>query len=553
MDTRPWQRFYRPGTRPSIDVPRVPLFTLLDNRARIDPDLIALAFFGQQLTYAELVDRVNRMANALLALGLARGDRVMLMLPNCPAYVIAYYGALKAGGIIAQVNPLYVEREVEHLARDCGARFMVVADLLYPRVRAIAARTSLQHIVIAPLGGEAVFDDGMPRLDELLAAQSSTAPDVGVNADDIAVLQYTGGTTGLPKGAMLSHFNLVANVLQCVEGGELPEPGETRILTILPLFHSFGMTCCMNLGLHLGARIVLLPRFDIDHVMRAIKHHQITNFPGVPTMYVAVLNYPNAEDYGISSIKSISSGGAAMPVEVADTFEHKFGAQMGEGYGLSEASPVTHSNPSWDRNLRRRGSIGIPITSTDARIVDLETGTRVLGVDAAGELCIAGPQVMQGYWDQPDETALALRDGWLYTGDIARMDADGYFYILDRKKEMIVVGGYNVYPREIEEVLYEHPAVLEAAVIGVPDAYKGELPKAFVALAAGASAAPDELIAFCRQRLAPFKVPRSVEVRESLPHSAVGKILRRELAAESASASMRPAAVGELSEKSERA
>jgi long-chain acyl-CoA synthetase len=532
MDTRPWHRFYRPGTRATIDVPRIPLFTLLEERARTDPELIALAFFGQQLTYADLLDRVNRMANGLLALGLQRGDRVMLMLPNCPAYVIAYYGVLKAGGIVAQVNPLYVEREVEHLARDCGARFIVVADVLYPRVQAVASRTSLQHVVIASLGGEAAFDERIRRLDDLLAAQSNTPPGVGVDPDDVAVLQYTGGTTGLPKGAMLSHANLVANVLQCAEMGERPVPGETRILTILPLFHSFGMTCCMNLGLHLGARIVLLPRFDIDHVMQAIKQHQITTFPGVPTMYVAVLNYPNAEDYGIGNIKSISSGGAAMPVEVADTFENKFGAQMGEGYGLSEASPVTHSNPSWARELRRRGSIGIPITSTDARIVDVETGTRVMGVDDEGELCIAGPQVMQGYWNQPGQTALVLRDGWLFTGDIARMDADGYFYILDRKKEMIVVGGYNVYPREVEEVLYEHPAVVEAAVIGVADAYKGELPKAFVALASGASVEPDELIAFCRERLAPFKVPRSVEVRGSLPHSAIGKILRRELAAE---------------------
>ena len=513
----------------------MPLFGLLEARAAASPDLIALAFFDQQLTYAQLVRQARRMANALRGLGLRPGDRVMLMLPNCPAYPIAYYGTLMAGGIVAQTNPLYVEREIEHLARDSGARIIVTTDGLSARVGAVVPRTSLEHVIVARLGGPEP-EPAAIRLEALLAAHPDTDPGVAVAPEQTAVLQYTGGTTGLPKGAMLSHRNLVANVLQTAEMGERPAPGEVRILTILPLFHSFGMTCCLNLGLHLGARLVLLPRFDVEHVMRAIKQHQITHFPGVPTMYVAVLNYPHAEDYGISGIRSISSGGAAMPLEVAETFEQKFGAEISEGYGLSEASPVTHATPTWDRGLRRPGSVGVPICSTDARIVDLESGTRVLGPDEPGELCIRGPQVMQGYWNQPAETAQVLRDGWLFTGDIARMDADGYFWILDRKKEMIVSGGYNVYPRELEEVLYEHPAVLEAAVVGVPDAYKGELPKAYVALKPGASATPDELIAFCRERLAPFKVPRSVELRPSLPRSAVGKILRRELAQEARAA-----------------
>jgi long-chain acyl-CoA synthetase len=522
---------YRPGARSSIDVPRMPVFGLLEQRASANPELIALAFFDQQLTYAGLLDQTNRMATALLRLGLQPGDRVMLMLPNCPAYAIAYYGTLKAGGIVAQTNPLYVERELEYLARDCGARFIVTADALYPRVRAVMPRTALEHVIVATLANTELDAEAL-RLEPLLAEQPAGDPGVAVDPDAVAVLQYTGGTTGVPKGAMLSHANLVANVLQTEEMGQQAEPGDVRILTILPLFHSYGMTCCLNLGLHIGARLVLLPRFEIDHIMQAIKRHRITHFPGVPTMYVAVLNYPNAEDYGISSIRSIGSGGAALPVEVAETFEKRFGAEIGEGYGLSEASPVTHATPGWDPRLRRLGSVGIPIPSTDARIVDVETGTQVLGADAAGELCVAGPQVMQGYWNQPGETASVLRDGWLYTGDIARMDADGFFYILDRKKEMITVGGYNVYPREIEEVLYEHPAVFEAAVVGVPDAYKGELPKAFVALKPQAEASADELIAFCRQRLAPFKVPKFVEFRTTLPRSAVGKILRRELAQE---------------------
>ncbi|MDB4895890.1 MAG: long-chain fatty acid--CoA ligase [Firmicutes bacterium] len=346
----------------------------------------------------------------------------------------------------------------------------------------------------------------------------------------MAVLQYTGGTTGLPKGAMLTHANLVANLFQSSRASRV-KPGDARVMLILPLFHSFGMLC-MNVGIAQGTRLVLLPRFEIDAVMQAIKEHAITDFPGVPTMYVAILNYKDAESYGIANIRNISSGGAAMPVEVSETFERKFQAKINEGYGLSEASPATHSNPNWQPGLRRPGSIGIPLLGTDARIVDLETGLRVLGPDQEGELCIQGPQVMAGYWNKPEETVAALRDGWLYTGDIAKMDQDGYFYILDRKKDLIIVSGYNVYPRELEEVMYEHPAVLEAAAIAVPDPYKGEVPKLFVVLKAGAQATAEELLDFCRQRLAPFKLPKFVAFRDALPKSAVGKILRRELVAE---------------------
>lgn len=396
-------------------------------------------------------------------------------------------------------------------------------------MRAVFDRTPLERIIVAEVGARVEIGPEAVRLGELLAAHDDRDPGVVVKASDVAVLQYTGGTTGLPKGAMLTHFNLVANVLQVAEMGDPVEPGETRVLTILPLFHSYGMTTCLNLGMYHGSRLVLLPRFDIDQVMQAIKEHQITAFPGVPTMYVAVLNYPNAEAYGIANIRTIGSGGSALPLEVADTFERKFGAKIGEGYGLSEASPVTHVNPNWAPGIQRRGSIGIPIPDTDARIVDVEIGERTLGPGEEGELVVRGPQVMKGYWNRPDETRQVLRDGWLYTGDIARMDADGFFYIVDRKKDMIIVSGYNVYPREVEEVLYMHPAVMEAAVIGIPDPYKGEVPKAFVACKPGHHVTAEEILAHCRRHLAPYKVPREVEFRSELPKTSVGKILRRAL------------------------
>lgn len=531
MEARPWHRFYKPGTEIDFTFPDVPLYRVLERRVEETPDLVAMAFYQQQWTYRELWDQVVRMANALLAAGLRRQDRVMLMLPNSPAYIIAYYGTLRAGGIVVQANPLYTEREIRFLASDSGARFMVTADSLYARGKAAKDGTALEKIILAELTRGAQPEGNDVRLQDFLAGASCEPPAVYVQPTEVAVLQYTGGTTGLPKGAMLTHSNLVANIYQSISNRDEEKAGEIRLLMILPLFHSYGMLV-MNMGLCRGARLVLLPRFEIDAVMQAIKEHEITDFPGVPTMYVAVLNYPNAEAYGISRIRNISSGGAAMPVEVIEGFVKRFGATIGEGYGLSEASPATHANPTWDPSLRKPGSIGIPLRGTDARIVDLETGTRVLGPGEEGELCIKGPQVMLGYWNRPDETREALRDGWLYTGDIAKMDEDGYFYILDRKKDMIIVSGFNVYPREIEEVLYEHPAVMEAAVVGVPDPYKGEAPKAFVVLRPGQTATEEELMAFCRERLAPFKAPRAVEFRDALPKSAVGKILRRELAAE---------------------
>ncbi len=520
MEARPWHRFYRAGGATAIPAPDFTLVEMLRRRARATPDLSAFIFGEQALTFAGLAAQVEAMGRGLVRQGLAPGDRALLMVPNCPAFVVAYYGILAAGGTVVPVNPLYVPREVAHIAADCGARFLVVADVIRERAAGIAVDRT---ILVRMAGGSPA--PGEVTMEDVLAAGAGVELPPGDPAAP-ASLQYTGGTTGLPKGAVLTHRNLVANVLQMTEFYEPMVPGDERVLTVLPLSHVFGMTCCMHYGIHQGASQVLFPRFDLDGVMAAIRRHRITAFPGVPTMYVAVLNYPDAETYGIANIRTLSSGGAPLPQQVADTFVQRFGAQIGEGYGLSEASPVTHVNPGW---ARRPGAVGIPVPDTDARIVDLETGTRELGPGEDGELCIRGPQVMRGYWNKPEETASALRDGWLHTGDIARMDADGYFTIVDRKKDMIIVSGYNVYPREVEEVLYQHPAVLEAAAVGVADAYRGEAVQAHVALRPGASADAEAVIAFCREHLAPFKVPRQVVFHAELPKSGAGKILRRAL------------------------
>ena len=531
---RPWLKHYPAHVPAHLEYPEVPLYELLAESARRHPDLPALRYYMVRMTYGQLWTRVNRCAAALASLGVTKGDRVAIMLPNCPQYVIAYYGALRLGAIVAQVNPLYTPRELAYLLNDSGAETLVVGDALYPAVQAALPEVRLKHILVARLLGNVQPGPEARSFEELVASAEGEPPAVPIDPrEDVAVLQYTGGTTGRSKGAMLTHFNLVANVVQVQHwfpAEERMKPGEGRILTILPIFHSYGMTVCMNYGLASGYELILVPRFELSEVMEIIRATQPTFFPGVPTMYVAVNNFPNAEEYGVGSIQFCNSGGAAMPVEVMQAFERRFGAQVLEGYGLSEASPVTHCNPV--QGVRKPGSIGIPYPDTDAEIVDVETGTRVLPPGEVGELRIRGPQVMKGYWNRPEETAQALRDGWLYTGDIARMDADGYFYIVDRKKDMILASGYNVYPREIEEVLYEHPAVAECCVAGVPDPYRGETVKAYVVVRPGTTVTAEEIIAFCRQRLAAYKVPKLVEFRSDLPKTAVGKVLRRLLVEE---------------------
>ncbi|WP_018132675.1 long-chain-fatty-acid--CoA ligase [Effusibacillus pohliae] len=500
---------------------------MLEQTCKRFPERSAVYFYGREIDYRTLFGYAQRFAAALSETGIEKGDRVAIMLPNCPQYVIAYYGILMAGGIVVQVNPMSVEREIEHYLTDSGAKAMVVYAPLLPRLAAVPGAAHLRKKIIVELPpAEKTYDDGSVGFESFVASAAGPAPQPELSADEVAVLQYTGGTTGRSKGAMLTHRNLVVNAYQShiLMGGN--EQEQERILTVIPLFHVYGMTVAMNGGIVGGGQLVMLPRFDLEEVLQTIQATKPTLFPGVPTMYVAINSHPQAEEYGISSIRLCVSGSAPMPVEVMHEFERKTNGTIIEGYGLSEASPVTHFNPI---EKRKPGSIGTPIAFTEAKIVDLADGTTELPPNQPGELVIRGPQVMKGYWNMPDETAATIRDGWLYTGDIAKMDEDGYFYIIDRKKDMIIASGYNIYPRDVEEVLYQHPAVQEAVVVGVPDQYRGETVKAVVVVKQGRSLTEEELIAFCREKLAAYKVPRIVEFRTELPKTAVGKILRRAL------------------------
>lgn len=512
---------------------------------------IAAIYFNAALTFRELSAQVDRFAAGLQQLGVKKGDRVALYLPNCPQFIIGYYGTLKAGGIVVPCNPLYVAREIEHQLNDSGSTVIVALSKLYPTFKAVRANTPVKHAIVTNIKeffppvlrllftllkekkeGHAVDISADPDTqwfaDFMAQAPGKPAP-VAISLQDSACLLYTGGTTGAPKGAELSHRNLVANALQCAVWCS-GKRGQERVLAALPLFHSYGMTTCMNVGIHLASPVILLPQFKLKDVLGAIHKHKPTIFPGVPTMYVAINNSPDVKKYDLSSIRACISGAAGLPVEVQQKFQEITGGRLVEGYGLSEASPVTHGNPVFGDC--RIGTIGTPFPDTDAKIVDLETGATEVPPGEIGELAVKGPQVMKGYWNRPDETSLVLKGGWLYTGDIARMDQDGYFQIVDRKKDMIIAGGFNIYPRDVEEVLYQHPKVKEAVVAGVPDEYLGEIVKAYIVLREGETATEEEIIEFCRKNMAKYKVPRAVEFRSQLPKTMVGKILRRLLVEE---------------------
>jgi len=549
LEQRPWLRSYEPGVPHTLDYPRAAVPSLLDEATAQFGNRTATIFFGATLTFRALQTLADRFAGALHRLGVRPGDRVSLHLPNCPQFLIAYYGALKAGAVVVPFNPLYVEREIEHQLIDSGTEVAVTLDLIYPRLADARPRTRVREIIVTPINayfpvplrwlyplkarreGHAVpvpRARDIHRFAELLAADQP-APAATVDPEQTAVLLYTGGTTGVPKGAMLSHRNLVSNVHQARSWFTQLRPGRDSTLAAIPFFHSYGMTAAMNFAVSTAGCLILLPRFQVDMVLQAIARYRPQIFPGVPTMYTAINSYPHVARFDLRSISACISGAAPLPVEVQAHFEELTGGRLVEGFGLTEASPITHANPIG--GPRKTGSIGIPFPDTDARIVG-DTAEQTLSPGEVGELAIRGPQVMQGYWNQPAETAQVLRGGWLFTGDMAKMDPDGFFYIVDRKKELIITGGMNVFPREVEEVLYAHPAVLEAAAIGTPDRFKGEAVKAFVVLRRGARATSDELIAHCRQSLAPYKVPRAVEFRPQLPKSLVGKILRRVLAEE---------------------
>ncbi len=553
---RPWHQHWPSGVPKSIEYPRIPLHRLLRDAAKAFGDVTATKFYGASMTYRDLDEAADRFASGLRKIGAKKGDRIGLLLPNTPGYIIAFFGILRAGGVVVQTNPLYTPRELGELYSDAGATIVVSLDIFLPNLLKAKPQTPIEHVVVADaadwlpwllsklypikkkkdLKKEGHWPLNIPRepwihrFEELLESPPNLGGEPEVNpASDVAVLQYTGGTTGTPKGAMLTHQNLVANVLQGCAWLADAKPGRERMMAALPMFHVFGLTVAMLVSVRLGAMMILHPNpREIKNVLKLVNKHRPTLFPGVPTMYVAMLNHPRLAKTDMRSIRLCLSGAAPLPLEVRRNFERVTGGKLVEGYGLSEASPITHANPLTADGLVKEG-IGIPLPDTEVKLVDVETGTREMRAGESGELVVRGPQVMKGYWNKPEETANVLRGGWLYTGDVARMDGDGYFTIVDRKKDMIIASGYNVYPREVEEVLFEHPAVAEAAVVGLPDAYRGETVRAFVVLKPGATAKAEEIVAFCKERLAPFKVPKQVEFRSELPKSLVGKVLRRTL------------------------
>jgi long-chain acyl-CoA synthetase len=549
---KPWLKNYPAEIPHSIKYDNRPLQEYLKDAASEFREKVAIHFLGKELTFSQVYEQVLKLANYLHQLGLEKGERVSIMLPNCPQAVIAYYAVLYAGGVVVQTNPLYTERELEYQMNDSGAKIIITLDLLYPKVIKVKALTKIKHIIVTSIKDYLPFPKNVlypfiqkkqhginvkvenqgtnHLLTEILKRTEAAELNVKVNPDeDIALLQYTGGTTGFPKGVMLTHKNLVANTTMCVKWMYKCKRGEEIVLGILPFFHVYGMTTVMNLSIMQGYKMILMPKFDAAETLKTIQKFKPTLFPGAPTIYIALLNHPDIEKYDLSSIDCCISGSAPLPVEVQEQFEKVTGGKLVEGYGLSEASPVTHANFLWGKRVT--GSIGLPWPDTDAMIISLETGEPAKPKEI-GELIVRGPQIMKGYWNRPEETSAVLRDGWLYTGDLGYMDEEGYFYIVDRKKDMIIAGGFNIYPREVEEVLYEYEKVQEVVVAGVPDPYRGETVKAFVVLKDGQQCTEEELDRFARQHLAAYKVPRIYEFRKELPKTAVGKILRRALVEE---------------------
>ncbi|MGE5227102.1 MAG: long-chain-fatty-acid--CoA ligase, partial [Planctomycetaceae bacterium] len=547
-EERPWLRSYPPNVPPTLEpYPVESLFSLLEGSARRFPDQPAIAWFGRRLSFGEVLRDVERCSAMLASLGVAKGDRVSLIMPNCPPFVIAFFACQRLGAIAVGNNPLYTKREMAHQLKDTGPAVVVVADLMYADFADVFAELGIEQVVVARL------NDYMPLVKRLLAPVAvlrkqqkaagkpwppvpkgarvqrwraglkTTAPVPPVATidpkSDVAAFVYTGGTTGVAKGAMLSHANLTANARQSAAWMEITQDGQEAVLAAMPFFHSFGMVS-MNLAILKAAKLIPVanPR-DLHMILELIDHEKPTLFPGVPRLYISLNEHPQTPSFDLKSLKACISGAAPLPTAVAKEFERiTGGAQVVEGYGLTECSPVTHANPV--HGMRKEGHIGLPIPDTQCRLVSLEDPDREMGVGEPGELCIKGPQVMLGYWNRPEETALAIRNGWFHTGDVAEMDEDGYFRIVDRLKDMILVSGFNVYPTEVEEVLYRHPKVLRACVVGVPDPRTGEAVKAYLVLRKGETATLEEIRAFCgdpEHGLAAYRMPTQVEFRDALP------------------------------------
>jgi long-chain acyl-CoA synthetase len=553
---RPWLEHYEKGVPHYVEPPSLTLPDLLPMAAGRYPERTAIVLavaaagrlFSYSISYATLNQAVIRFAASLQGLGVQKGDRVAIYMPNCPQFVIAFLAAVQVGAIAVPFNPLYSAREAEYQLKDCGANVVVVLDRFFPIVQQVQAKTALRHIVVTRIKEYfqpllwALYtltkERKLPRFK--LGPEDSWFPallgagiprPVTVDREETAVLLYTGGTTGVSKGVELSHRNLLINAEQNRVWAGIRDGSETTLAAV-PLFHGFGLTCCLNLGILTGATLVLVPNpTDIKGLIQTIEQHQPTVFPVVPTMLVAISHFPEIARYNLRSVRVCPCAGSPLAPAVQRTFIERTGVRPVEGYGLTEAAPVTHGNPPFGDD--RHGTVGLPYPGTMARIVDFETGKLDMPFAGdwtqPGEIIIKGPQIMKGYWNRPEETASQLRNGWLHTGDIGQMHRDGYFRVVDRLKDMIIRSGMNIYPAEVEAVLHEHPKVLEAQVIGIPDAARGELVKAFVVPRDGVEVSEEEILVFCRRNMARYKVPAAVEIRAGLYHSAVGKPLRRAL------------------------
>jgi long-chain acyl-CoA synthetase len=559
--SHPWILHYEEGVPAHLTIPERPLTWLLDATSSHYPNQVAILYYGTRITYAQFSHLANRFAIGLQHLGIKKGDRVAIALPNIPQFPIAFYGALRAGAVVVPTNPLYTEREMQHQLADSGARIMVMLDTFYHVVHNVYDQTALEHVIVTSpadflppvkqkLYGlsqriqktrsptvskkEISADPDILRMKSLLKAQQHGGIElfnlpVAAKGDDLAVLQYTGGTTGLAKGAMLTHRNMLANAMQTRAWEPRIKDNEAIALCVAPFFHAYGLTVAMNLSIFAAATMVLLPRFNAKEVLNTIHRYRPNLLPGIPTMYIALMRQAEKHPEYLESVKQCISGAAPLPAKVQSDFEAITGGKVVEGYGLSEAAPVTHCNPLTDQC--RNGSIGLPLPGVEAGILSQETGAPV-PADEIGEIVVKGPNVMQGYWKREEETRAIFVNGWMRTGDIGKMDKDGYFYVIERAKDLIIASGFNVYPREVEEILYNHPTIQETAVVGLPDAYRGETVAAFIVLKPGTTASEEtkqDIVNFCKQNLAAYKVPKKIEFRASLPKSLVGKTLRREL------------------------
>lgn len=542
-----WLKSYASGVPAELNFEKINPSDALTRTAERFPNNTALIFQGAKITYRQLDDMVSRFASALAGMGIRPGDKVAVLLPNIPQCVIGIYGSFRAGAVCALNNPLYTDRELEHQFNDSGSKILVSLDLLVPRMINLRSKTGIKNIISCHIRDYLPFPlkqlfpfvkktmhlktpqaTDVHEFTDLIKASEPIKQSVKSDWNDTALLLYTGGTTGVSKGVMLTNENVSSNVQQCRAWFNGFDDGKEIVVGCLPFFHSFGLTTAMNMAIFYGYADVLIPKPEPKTILESIHKYKATYLPAVPTLYNGMINFPELKKYSISSIKGCFSGGAPLPLETIKNFEALTGAQICEGFGLTETTPVATINPFGART--KPGSIGVPLPNTLAKLVDVDDYNKeITEYNTPGELCIKGPQVMKGYINRPEETEITVRDGWLLTGDIAIVDEEGFFSIVDRKKDMIISGGFNIYPRDVDEVLFAHPKILEACAIGVPDAYSGERIKAYVVLKPGETATPIELIDYCKENLVKYKVPKYIEFVSELPKSAVGKILRKEL------------------------